>query len=135
MTLVHLVFPVAAALLLALVTAVLRRRPIGRLEITLALAIAVLIIEAVAGYVLVGWTESAADRSIWLRIVMTCGLLVAPVWAAFLAGLVTSGSTATNRAARLVVGGISAATCVATALVWLGEPFVISDLPGRFYAA
>ena len=135
MTIPDIVFPLASAAALLLGAAVLvRGQRLGR-DVAFALGMTAFALDALAGYVLLGWTIEAADRDLWLRIVMTAGVVVLWAWGIFIVTLLAPASENPRRHRRLAM---SVATVLAGVLVvplWATDPFLISDLPGPFYAA
>src|SRR6266550_3836197 len=128
-------FPLAAAGSVILIGAALRRSRPGRREITFALGMAGFALEAIASFALVGWTDTAEDRGLWLRVVSSLGVLILLPWGAFIAGLLAPAQHGISRRARLMLWLVSSLVALASCVIWLREPFLVSDLPGVFYAA
>jgi putative PEP-CTERM system histidine kinase len=134
MTLPHVVFPLAAGAPLILAAAIVLRRPRTPPDVGLTLALTALGVDAVASYVLVGWTTTSDARAVWLRIFETLGLFVPLASGAFLVMLLTPVGQRPawrNRIALLVGSG---AILVISAATWLREPLLVSGGSGPFPA-
>jgi putative PEP-CTERM system histidine kinase len=128
-------FPLAAAGSVILIGAALRRSRPGRREITFALGMAGFALEAIASFALVGWTDTAEDRRLWLRVVSSLGVLLLLPWAAFIASLLAPAEHGTSRRTRLMLWLTSGLVALTSGVIWLREPFLVSELSGAFYAA
>src|SRR5437879_2247478 len=128
-------FPLAAAGSVILIGAALKRSRPGQREITCALGLAVFALEAIASFALVGWTDTAEDRRLWLRVVSSLGVLILLPWAAFIASLLATAEHGTSRRTRLMLWLTSGLVALTSGVIWLREPFLVSELSGAFYAA
>jgi putative PEP-CTERM system histidine kinase len=121
-----------ATLMLAVIA--LARPPRGRLRWSFAAGMALLAVEAFAGLVLTGYTDTAEDRLLWLRIEQAAGIGLLLPWVVFTIALATPHwRPLPRRGTRaLIASGVVAVALAAAG--WHPAAFEVSDLPGAFYA-
>src|SRR5690242_2834286 len=134
MTIADVVFPAAAATTMLLAGAVLVRGQRSQRELALVLGLTAFAVDALAAYVLVGWTSEVDARDLWLRIVMTAVVMVMWAWGAFLVSLLAPASQPTRRSGRVVIALSTAAAGLLIVPLWAAHPFLVSELSGPFYA-
>jgi putative PEP-CTERM system histidine kinase len=134
MTVVHWLFPIAAIGCLGIAAAALARRARGRLEIAFGLGMLGFAAESMASWVLVTQTELPDERLLWLRLVITLGLVPFAAWADFIMALLATES-ARSRTDRLTLAFTAIGLIGAAAWTWMATPFQLPDVSAGFYAA
>jgi putative PEP-CTERM system histidine kinase len=112
----------------------LGRRPRGRVRWSFGLGMAAFAVEAVTGLILTAYTDSAADRLVWVAAYQAAGLLAIVPWGFFAVALATPGTlplpTAPKRALLISTPLVLAAASVA----FHPAAFDVPDFAGGFYA-
>ena len=130
----QLILGLAALAGTGLAAVALARPPRGRLRWTFALGMAMFALEAAAGLILTGYTETSSERLLWLQIQQGVGVLLPVPWVFFVIAFATPWWRPLPRVlswAAVAFGILGAAAAVAG---WHPSAFEVFDLAGPFYA-
>jgi putative PEP-CTERM system histidine kinase len=122
-----------SSLALGMIALVLR----GRLRLRWSVALGMLgfAVEAITLFVLLTRTEQPEERLAWLRAVIGTGVVLPVPWLAFIGGLLSPADAPLPRRWRIGLTGAAAAAAAGVVVVATFPLFLLSDLPGPFYAA
>jgi hypothetical protein len=121
----------AAASSLAMAAASLGRPRRDALAWAFGLGMLALTVESACALVLLGVTDTAEERTLWLNLFEVAGLAALVPWAFFSLALVRPQA----RPAGLALAGVAALAAAAALILQYDPLFLVSELPGPFVAA
>ena len=130
----QVILGLAALAGIGLAAVALARPPRGRLRWTFAVGMAMFAVEAIAGFILTGYTDTPAERLLWLQVQQAVGVVLPVPWVFFVIALATPWSRPLPRVLTWAGSAFGIVGMTIAAGGWHSTAFEVVDLAGPFYA-